>query len=338
MTDAHAFPEGWREDAARAARVLAEHDRFLVCAHARLDGDALSSMAAAGFLLRALGREFVLYAPQGVPQHLAFLELPGHVESTLGHLPFDPEVVLALDCNQPSRLGETLAGWLAERGDMEVVNIDHHVGPGMGTLINVVRPEAAATTQVLASVIRESGVEVDARMAQALLLGLTTDTGCFRHSNCTAPVMALAAWLIARGASLFAIRERLDKNWTLNRLRLWGRLAARVTLVEGGRAAYCHVTLDDLRETMTTSDDVEGFVERMRDIRGVLVSVVLREAEPCCCRLSARSSEEADVRAMAASFGGGGHVRAAGATLRMPLSEASEAVLAAIHATLSGTP
>lgn len=326
-----AHPAEWRAGAAAVAAALKANDRFLVCAHARLDGDALASMAAAGFLLRALGKEFVLYAPFGVPAHLAFLELPGHVETTLGHLPFVPEALLALDCGEAQRLGDALAEELDRRPGAGIINVDHHRGPGMGTIATLVLPEAAATAQILASIVAACGMEPDGRLARALLLGLVTDTGCFRHSNTDARVLALASWLSLRGASLFEIREHLDKVWTLERFRLWGRLSGRIELMEGGRLAFCQLSLEDLQATGTGQDDTEGFCESLRNITSVDVAALLRETAPGVCRVSLRSSESADVRAMAAGLGGGGHLRAAGGTLKMPLAEARRAVLAAIR-------
>ncbi|MBR5051028.1 MAG: DHH family phosphoesterase [Desulfovibrio sp.] len=310
------------------ADALKGHDRFVVAAHARLDGDALSSLAAAGLLLKALGKQFALFTPTGVPAYLGFLPLPSIPVERIHRLPFKAGCLLALDCGTPSRLGEEL-GALAP--DLPCINIDHHVGQGMGSVCSLVKPEACATAQVLASVIFAAGVPLDRDLAQALALGLVTDTGGFRHDNVTPEVFALASRLALAGADIYQIREALDKNETLGRFRLWSRLLGRVELKEDGRVAMCACTLQDLQETGTTAEDMEGLVDRMRDLKGVDAACLLREQDPGATRVSLRSSAGIDVNAAAASFGGGGHVKAAGGTLRVPLAEAADVVLAALR-------
>ena len=85
-----AVPEKWRGDALRVAEAVRGLDHVLIAAHVNLDGDALGSMAAAGWMLKALGRRFTLYSPTGQPATLAFLPLPARLHTSLSHLPFAP--------------------------------------------------------------------------------------------------------------------------------------------------------------------------------------------------------------------------------------------------------
>ncbi len=326
--DALAFPLAWRREAALCADAIKARDHFIVAAHARPDGDALSSMAAAALLLKALGKQFAVFTPTGVPAYLGFLPLPSVPVERIHRLPFRAECLLALDCGTPSRLGEEL-GALAP--SLPCINIDHHVGKGMGDVCSLVKPEACATAQVLASVVHAAGVALDRDMAQALALGLVTDTGGFRHDNATPEVFALASRLALAGADIYQIREALDKNETIARFRLWSRLLGRVELKEGGRVAMCSCSMQDMQETGTTTEDMEGLVDRMRDLKGVEVDCLLREQDPGATRVSLRSCAGADVNAAAASFGGGGHVKAAGGTLRVPLADAEDEVLWALR-------
>ena len=314
-----AFPEAWRDRAADIARALDAHDDFLVCAHARLDGDALSSMAAMGTFLRARGKRFCLYAPFGVPDFLDFVELPGTVHTSLEELPFRPGVVVALDCGVPGRLGDDLEAVFA---DLPCINVDHHEGAGMGTLATAVLPDAASTTQALASVFFAAGAHFDATLSRLLMLGLVTDTGGFRHANTSPRVLAPAAFLEAHGASIHHLREKLEKIWSLQRMHLWGRMSAELQLLFDGRVALCPLSLDTLQSCGATSVDTEGFVEHMRELKSVEVACFVREQSPGTCKFSLRSVEQVDVCAVAASFGGGGHKNAAGGTLALPLDRA----------------
>ncbi len=314
-----AFPASWLKQAAPLVQALLANDNYLICAHARLDGDALSSMAAMGHFLAQHGKKFQLYTPCGVPDDFAFFKLPAPAYCSLKALPCRPDVVLALDCGNPDRLGEELA---AKMDRLACINIDHHVGPGMGTIASLVIPEAASTTQVLASVFRQAGCELAGDLAEALALGLVTDTGGFRHANATPAVFALAAYLEQQGVSVHSLREKLEKNWTLARMRLWGRLADRIQLLEENRLAFCAMPIEVLAECGAGDRDIEGFVEHMRDLRKVQASCFVREQNAGVCKFSLRSAEGVDVRKAAAALGGGGHTNAAGGVIRKPLAEA----------------
>lgn len=314
-----AFPEAWREKTARVAEALDAHDDYLVCAHARLDGDALSSMAAMGTFLAKRGKRFCLYAPFGVPDHLDFLRLPGKMHTSLEALPFRPKVIVALDCGTPGRLGDELE---AVFGEYACINVDHHVGGGMGTLATAVLPESASTTQALANVFFAANAEFDETLSRLLMLGLVTDTGGFRHANTSPRVLALAAFLEAHGASIHRLRESLEKTWSLQRMQLWGRMSAEMQLLFDGRVALCPLSLDTLQSCGATSEDTEGYVEHMRELKSVQVACFVREQSPGTCKFSLRSVEDVDVNVVAASFGGGGHKNAAGGTLAMPLDKA----------------
>lgn len=314
-----AFPEAWREKTARVAEALHAHDDYLVCAHVRLDGDALSSIAAMGTFLAQRGKRFCLYAPFGVPEYLDFVELPARLHTTLEDLPFRPKVVVALDCGVPGRLGDELE---AVFGEHACINVDHHEGPGMGTLATAVLAESASTTMVLASVFHHAGADFDGALSRLLMLGLVTDTGGFRHANTSPGVLALAAFLEAHGASIHHLRESLEKTWSLQRMQLWGRMSAELQLLCDGRVALCPLSLDTLQACGAASEDTEGYVEHMRELKSVEVACFVREQSPGTCKFSLRSVEHVDVHAVAASFGGGGHRNAAGGTLAMPLDKA----------------
>ena len=316
-----AFPTAWQDGAARAAQALLDHDNYLVAAHVRLDGDALSSILAMAHFLEQKHKRFALFAPFGVPGNYDFVPLPYPVYRTLSALPFEPRSLIALDCGVPARLGEELSEAME---DLSCINIDHHHGQGMGTIASFVEPEAASTTQLLASVLRKAGAEFTPEIASALALGLVTDTGGFRHANASPAVFALAAFLESHGASIHRLRESLEKNWSLARMKLWGKMSERLTLEQEDKLAMCILPLDLLERYGCKSEDTEGFVEHMRELRSVRIACFLREQNLDVCKFSLRSVEDMDVNAIASSLGGGGHRNAAGGTLAMSLERASE--------------
>lgn len=154
------IPENWREPAARMVTSLRGLDRVLVAAHVNPDGDALGSMSALGWLLKDMGKEFVLYSPSGVPDYLSFLPLPCTLLTSLERLPFEPQPWSCWTAASPTGLGDDLAAALEGRfAGTAIVNIDHHLGSdGMGTVDNWIEPAAAATAQLAAYVCLAAGL------------------------------------------------------------------------------------------------------------------------------------------------------------------------------------
>ncbi len=310
------------------AQALRDMDQIVVAAHVNPDGDAAGAVAAAGHILRFLGKEYMLYAQPSLPGYLDFFPMPGVVHTTLEHPPFAPRCALLLDCGEPERLGRELALRLPE---LTSLNIDHHLGgDGMGSKGNWVEPDAAATAQLMAYVALAAGLPLEGDLAMAITLGVITDTGGFCHGNTSAEVLTLTAHMVSNGCNLALLREQLENTWSRGRMNLWGQLMQRATLGREGTIAFCPVFLEDLRKSGALKEDLEGFVEQLRRLRGVKMAAVLREDAPGCCKFSLRSYGEVNVRAAAASLGGGGHLNAAGGTLRMGMDTAADALINAL--------
>lgn len=334
MSSPEQIPGNFLAGANAAAAAISDFDKTLVAAHVNLDGDALGSLVACGWILRALDREFVLYSSSGVPRYLEFLNIPGPVYGTLAELPFEPESAIYLDCSDVARLGSELA---ACAHNYPSVNIDHHIGGrGLGSLVNYIDPTAAATAQLVAYVAMALKLPLKGPLAEAVALGLMTDTGGFCHGNTTADVFSLCAILVSNGCPLTWLREQLQSSWSLNRLRFWGELFERVRLEYEGQIAWCSVTPGDLIKFHCTVDDLEGLVERFRTVRGVKVAALLREESQNRTKFSLRSLNSIDVRQIAAMFGGGGHKNAAGGIIEAPLSEARGLLIEVIRQQLEG--
>lgn len=301
--------------------ILRRSDRILVAAHANPDGDAVGASAALGWALRSLDKNVLLYNSTGFPDYLAWLRLPGPVLTRVDQLPCPPDLIVALDSGDAARLGEDLRPLL---DTVPSVNIDHHPGnPGYGSLFNWVDPAMSATGEMAGLLAEALGVPLHGALGEAVYVALVSDTGSFAYGNTTPEALRLAARLMEAGLNVAELRARLDNTWSEGRLRLWGRLMQDARLEDEGRLAAVLVPQALLDEYGAKKEDLEGFVEQLRRLRGVRVALVLREAGPGpdgkpVSKASLRSSGPDDVRAVAAQFGGGGHKNAAGATL--PLS------------------
>ena len=307
--------------------------RALVIGHVRPDGDAIGSVAALTLILRWLGKEAEGCIPDPVPWF--YREIPGtrvlrSVEELRGR-EFDTTVVV--DTSSLSRIG-TAAELLSGR-EPDVV-IDHHVtNTGFGAL-NFCDPSYAA----VALIVHEIGkrlVKYDRELAELLLLGLATDTGFFKYGNVDARVFEAAAELTRQGASIQPIASAVLEHRTPNAMRLLVEMLGTLQLEAGGQLAYAYVSADMLRRTGCSEEDTEGFVGELRAIHGVEVAVLFSEWPEGEVHVSLRSKSYADVSRVALAFGGGGHPRAAGCTLKVArLAAAIPPIVAAARRLLEG--
>lgn len=324
MSGVSTFSHADYAPAKRIADALRERDRIVITAHANPDGDALGSMAALGFGLQELGKTVALCNVSGVPDYLRWMPLPGHVYQTLHMMPFKPELAVVLDCGDTHRMGDIANDILA----LPSINVDHHLeNPLFGSVDNWAEPRMAATGQMVAAILHELGVPLQGRLGETLYASLSSDTGGFGFDNTTACVFALAAHLVGMGINVSRVRQLMDNQWEPRRMYLWGDLMQSFVLERDGSIAVSLVPLKTLAKHGAMKEDLEGFVEQLRRLRGVEVAIMLREDRPGRCKLSMRSSGEVDVRIMAAGFGGGGHRNAAGATIDIPLAEAGRNIV-----------
>jgi len=321
------IPPPYRDGANRTAESIRETNYVVVAGHVNLDGDAVGAAAAAGHILRSLGKEFMLYSGTGLPQSFSFLSMPGMVHTSLERPPFPLRSALFVDCNEPHRLGQDMAERMPK---LAIVNIDHHPGRGMGSLSNWIFPQAAATAQLMAYVAIYLGLPLSGDIADAIALGIITDTGGFRHGNTDADILLLTAHLAKNGCNIPLLRELLENNWSLGRMRLWATLMRRIRLERDKTVAFCHVLADDLRENQCLKEELEGFVEHLRRLRGVKVAALLLEDTPQSCKFSLRSAGNNNVLATAAALDGGGHINAAGGILHLLPDQAENILLAAV--------
>lgn len=321
------------EEAQHIAGLLSQHDEYLIAAHTNPDGDALGACAAMGYILQAMGKKFVIYNESLLPASLDWLPRPGPLCHDLGSLPFVPQVAIILDCGDMHRTGPALTAFLPS---IASINIDHHVAtPAYASLYNWIDPSMAATGQMVSYIAKAAGIALEGPLAENLFVAIVTDTGSFSHNNTSATVLRLAAEMLDNGLDVATLRENMENRLSLSGLRLQGELMTRFTLHSAGRVAFVLVTQDDFTRYNATKDDVDGIINRLRQVRGVIIAAVLREDNPQLCKLSLRSSGNINVRSIAATMGGGGHKNASGATIALSPTDAQKLTLDAIDAYLA---
>lgn len=310
--------------AAQVAEELRRGSSFLVAAHYHPDGDALGSTAAVGWLLRRLGKPFVLYNESPRPRQFDWLALPGELTNDLPAQM--PETLIILDCGDAARMGAALEGWYVPE---RTVLIDHHLGnPRFGRL-NWVDEGYAAVGEMIGEVADELDIPLAGELGQAVYLALTTDTGHFSYGNTSPRCMEMAARIIRLGLEPGPFNARLTNTMTRQRLALWSRTLADMRFHFDGRLAVVRASLADLAATGAGQEDVDGLVNMARSVRGVEAAVCLRQDDAERVKFSLRSTGDVDVRAVAVSFGGGGHKNAAGCSVPAGLDEAERLLVEA---------
>jgi phosphoesterase RecJ-like protein len=309
----------------RIRRILEAEDRFLVAAHYNPDGDALGSMAAVGFLLRAMGKDFRLYNASGAPREFDWLALPGPVHRSLDELcDFTFSRALVLDCGDKDRMGPELAQALPRE---TIVNIDHHLGnEGFGA-VNWVDSGFAAVGEMTALMARDQGVALSGPLGEAVYLAVVSDTGYFSYGNTSPATLELAAEIVRLGLEPGAFGVKYLNQFTMNRLKLWSEVLGQAQLFCGGRIGVLRIPAELLERTGTTVSDCDGLVNWVRRVRGVDVAMILREDGPGRIKFSLRSVGMANVQELAAQFGGGGHRNASGGSIEGDMDQAQEALL-----------
>lgn len=301
-----------------------------VIGHARPDGDCIGAQVALARALAAGGHTVVCVNSDLVPRRLQFL-VPGmrfmRTDEALG----DPTDYAAIfvDCADHARAGERLKA----RFPAPVANIDHHLSNIGYAEINLVDSASAATCEILAGLLFDHRLEVDAQAAQALYTGILTDTGQFRFTSTTRRTFLLAAELMARGAKPTEAGFELYERETTGKLQLLQRFLASLSMECEGRVCIGTLPVGIFEATGSTAEDTEGLVDYARCIDGVDVGVLIEERPDGSVKASLRSKDPRyRLDRVAAQFNGGGHACAAGLNLKQSVPDFRARLVAALAA------
>ena len=303
------------------AAALQAAKRLVITAHVNPDGDAIGSSLGLMHLLLSLGKDVTVLLDDDIPA--GFAVLPGY---DVIRRPAEGEAIpcdlfVVLD-TMTDRIGKTAASVHAPR----VLNIDHHhTNPGNEKEDLYLDATCAATCEIIYNLAGEMKAELPETAAMCLYTGLATDTGFFRFSNAAAHTYRAAAALIDAGAQPNVISEALELK-PVQTVRDLGEALSQFVLFADGKAAGIFLTQEQTARMAST----ESFVGHIRVIEGVDVAVVLKCKEPELCRVSMRS-KHVDVSRIATLYDGGGHIRAAGCTLKMTFEQAKKEIMTAIE-------
>jgi bifunctional oligoribonuclease and PAP phosphatase NrnA len=295
---------------------IRDSERFLLVTHENPDGDALGSLVGMQGVMRALGKDSLMFIARDefpLPYEYAFFEFDGLVSD----VPADvgQRTIVFLDCGNSDRNA-------VEVGDSPVLNLDHHHDNTLFGTINHVVPEASCTAEIVWDLMRALDVSLTAHIAEALYVGLVTDTGRFMYENTGPAAHVMAADLIEAGVDVHEIYRRLYEGVPEPKLALLTRALSRVQRFDGGRLTLARLTREDFAETGAEESYTEGIIDHLRAVQGTKVAALARELT-CddrrgASKVSLRATDGAvDVSLIARAQNGGGHRQAAGFATEM---------------------
>jgi phosphoesterase RecJ-like protein len=306
-------------------QVLAElnaADKFVLVTHEHPDGDALGSLVGMHRVLLALEKDSVMFMAADefpLPHEYRFFRFDG----LQSHPPedLDERTIIFLDCGNIDRNPiEAFKG-----DDAHILNIDHHHDNTRFGTVNHVVEDASCTAEIVWDLMAPLGVAPTMEIAEALYVGLVTDTGKFMYENTGPRAHVMAAELIAAGIDVHGIYRRLYEGLPYAKLELLGRALASLERLDDGALTFAYIGRDDFRMSGAEESYSEGIIDQLRSVEGTKVAALARElldGDGARKKVSLRSTDgEVDVSAIARAGGGGGHRRAAGFSTELSQSE-----------------
>jgi phosphoesterase RecJ-like protein len=313
---------------------LRRADKLLLTTHENPDGDALGSLLGMHLVLEQLGKDSLMFlAANQFPLPYEYQRMP--LGSVAHELPEDinERTVLFLDCGNIDR---TPVHFL-QNSHLHVLNVDHHHDNTRFGTVNLVVPDASCAAQIVYDLAKELGVTITPELAEALYIGLVTDTGKFMFENTTPEAHVMASELIEAGVQPHMVHRKLYEELPFARLQLLARALNNVHRFDDGALTLTHIKREDFADTGATESDSEGVVDHMRQVEGTIMAGLVREliARPGERKVSLRSTDgRIDVSIIARGLGGGGHRQAAGFTTDLPFDELVEKLRAEMAAQL----
>lgn len=321
---------------AEVLEFLRSHETFYIIGHVEPDGDALaSSLALASFLERELGKRARCFNVGPFDRreiaHLASSFAP-RITLEQKRSDRDPAAII-LDCSGPDRVGELRD----DLDELPLLVIDHHATSAPYGDARFVVTTAAATAHLVQLVMEALEGTITQSEAELLLFAIATDTGYFRHVEAdAADLFAAVSRLMAAGASPKKSHAQMFGGHSFASRQLLATLLLRAQPIGGGAGVITWETAEDSQAYGRAARDSDTLYQMLFSIDGVQTAGLVRQEAGDEVSGSLRSIDDIDVSTIARSFGGGGHKRAAGFTVRMPLQEAIARVRAELEAALNG--
>ena len=296
-----------------AAELLKNAGNIIILTHRRPDGDTSGCAGALCLALRELGKTAYIAENPEITKRYADLITPYDAPDG-----WKPEYIVSVDCAAQDMIAENAGEW-AENVDLA---IDHHGSNNGFAKYNLVMGDRAACAEIVCEVIQNMGVTLTKDIARGIYVGVTTDTGCFKFSNTTAHTHRVAAECLETGLDGGEICRALFEVKSKARFEIERIINSNMKFYKDGKIAVVLITLADRKKTGVDWDDLDAIAGLTRQIEGVETGLTFTELENGSTKLSVRTTKEVDAAAICTQLGGGGHIRAAGATIALKPEQA----------------
>ena len=297
---------------------------IVIMAHEAPDGDAIGSSLAMGVALKNMGKNPV-FLMKDLPETFKFL--PGQELMTKEPDIKNFDMAIVLDCPNIKRVNAEFIEYFENA--KVTVQIDHHNKNDMFADYNVVNHVSPATAQILVSSFEYLGIEITKDIGTCLLTGVITDTNGFRNSSVTVETFEFASWCLEKGINLSKIYKQSMMTMSRTKFEAQKLATDRLEFLADGKIAFTYLKKVDDEKLGLKAGERDGIVEIGKFVEGVEVSIFLYEKEKGF-KASLRANEYVNVSDVCSVFGGGGHIKAAGATLNMTFEEAKKAIVSEV--------
>ncbi len=302
--------------------LIKKSNKVAIAGHLNPDGDCVGSICGLTLILEAMGKEVYPFC-QITGKHLAYIPGTDKLLSYQGQKDFD--LFIMVDLGDRARLGE--CSKLIE-GSKFSINFDHHqVNEGICNLV-IQEKEASSTCEIIARFAMDAGLPITENAATALFAGIITDSNRFLYDTARSACMRIGAGLLDLGADAKTVYLNEYQKMNPNFLAFQGKVISTAEFFNSGRIALANITGDMLSEYKLSMPEAEAVVDTLRNLDGVEIAVIVKDVEDKLQKLSLRSKEFYNVSKLASEFSGGGHIKAAGASLHMSNEKAYKTVKA----------
>jgi bifunctional oligoribonuclease and PAP phosphatase NrnA len=312
----------------KIVRAIKKRDDYLLVGHSIPDGDCIGSLIGMYLGLVALGKKVRVLLQEPVPVIYRYLVGSAAVQPP-EQLKEPIHNVIFLDCSDPERTGDHIAGIVKD--SPYSINIDHHHSNTRYGSLNYVNDHASSTAELVFELLRKLQVEISYDIANALYIGILQDTGGFQHDSTSGTTFRVAADLRDKGADLDQIKLQLFESKSRAEIMLLCLALKNMNFSANGKIAWMILNYDEVNAIGAIDICPEGIINYALTIRGVEVGLMFREISPGLIKVGFRSKGGVDVAAIASEFGGGGHRRAAGARHYGSMEEAEREVVFAVE-------
>lgn len=302
--------------------LIEDANNIYIASHVSPDGDNLGSITAMYLQLKKNDKNVFLIEDDEIPDAQKFL--PAICEMVRSsELEKNPDLFITLDCADINRLGSAKELFESAKN---TINIDHHSTNTRFADVNIVDEKSPATGETLYEVLKALNYEINKDIATCLYTAISSDTGSFKYDSVRKSTFLIAAELLEYGVNINEVAVNLYQNRSIEKTNLLLKVMDTLELHLDNKIGLVILTDEDIKNCGAKKSDADGIVEFVRDISTVELAILLKEKKDSV-RLSTRSKSYIDVTNIAAKFGGGGHIRASGATINLDIEDAKKEVL-----------